>query len=144
MNFHGIPDLQLFRGLLDILPFATNDRAARNALWTVLAHLLVHIKEREMGASTLLQYVSVLVNKSDIIEDDLLDLSASPLWGHQSTSTSASSSAVATSVSCIRDTCFFMLLLIVYHCYLSIPSFPLITSIAPFCGLLFPLTVPNS
>lgn len=144
MAFHGIPDLQLFRGLLDVLPFTTNDKAARNALWTVLAHLLAHIKEREMGATTLLQYVSVLVNKSDIIEDDLLDLSAGPPWEHQSMSTSASSSAVATAVSCIRDTCFFMVLLIVYHCYLSIASFPLIASVTPFCGLLFPLTALNS
>ncbi|KAI4304716.1 hypothetical protein MLD38_040191 [Melastoma candidum] len=89
-------DLQLFRGLLDILPFTSDDKESRNALWTVVANLLVHLKEHEMGASTLLQYVSVLVDKSDIIEDDLLDRIARP--EHQSASTSANLNAVATAL----------------------------------------------
>lgn len=67
------PDLPFLQGLLDILPFAANDIEARNALWSIIVRLLVHIKESEMGFSRLYQYVSVLASKCDMIEEDLLD-----------------------------------------------------------------------
>ncbi|XP_030451350.1 uncharacterized protein LOC115673346 isoform X1 [Syzygium oleosum] len=66
-------DLPFLQGLLDILPFAANDMEARNALWSIIVQLLVHIKESEMGFSILYQYVSVLASKCDLIEEDLLD-----------------------------------------------------------------------
>ncbi|KAF7850511.1 hypothetical protein BT93_L5431 [Corymbia citriodora subsp. variegata] len=66
-------DLPFLQGLLDILPFAANDIEARNALWSIIVRLLVHIKESEMGISSLYQYVSVLASKCDMIDEDLLD-----------------------------------------------------------------------
>lgn len=66
-------DLPFLQGLLDILPFAANDIEARNALWSIIVRLLVHIKESEIGFSSLYQCVSVLASKCDMIEEDLLD-----------------------------------------------------------------------
>lgn len=66
-------DLPFLRGLLDIFPFASGDLEARSALWSITARLLFHVQENEMSQSSLSQYVSVLVSKSDLIEDDLLD-----------------------------------------------------------------------
>ncbi|XP_034221782.1 protein saal1 isoform X4 [Prunus dulcis] len=60
-------------GLLDIFPFSSEDLEARSALWNIIARLLVRVQENEMSRSALQQYVSVLVSKSDVIEDDLLD-----------------------------------------------------------------------
>ncbi|XP_034221780.1 protein saal1 isoform X2 [Prunus dulcis] len=67
------PDLPFLQGLLDIFPFSSEDLEARSALWNIIARLLVRVQENEMSRSALQQYVSVLVSKSDVIEDDLLD-----------------------------------------------------------------------
>ncbi|XP_062170911.1 uncharacterized protein LOC133876670 [Alnus glutinosa] len=66
-------DLHFLQGLLDIFPFASDDLEARSALWSIIARLLFHVQENEMSQSSLSQYVSVLVSKSYLIEDDLLD-----------------------------------------------------------------------
>ncbi|XP_034221781.1 protein saal1 isoform X3 [Prunus dulcis] len=66
-------DLPFLQGLLDIFPFSSEDLEARSALWNIIARLLVRVQENEMSRSALQQYVSVLVSKSDVIEDDLLD-----------------------------------------------------------------------
>ncbi|ONI01011.1 hypothetical protein PRUPE_6G116300 [Prunus persica] len=66
-------DLPFLQGLLDIFPFSSEDLEARSALWNIIARLLVRVQENEMSRSALQQYVSVLVSKSDAIEDDLLD-----------------------------------------------------------------------
>ncbi|XP_037491700.1 uncharacterized protein LOC105637335 [Jatropha curcas] len=66
-------DLAFLQGLLDIFPFASDDCEARSALWSIFARLLVRVKENELDLSTLCQYVLVLVTKTDLIEDDLLD-----------------------------------------------------------------------
>ncbi|MED6180638.1 hypothetical protein PIB30_011944 [Stylosanthes scabra] len=66
-------DLGLLAGLLDIFPFASDDLEARNALWNVIARILVRIRETEISPSSLYHYVSVLVNKTDVIEDELLN-----------------------------------------------------------------------
>lgn len=67
------PDLPFIQGLLEMIPFASDDLEARSALWSIVARLLVKVQEDEMRPSSLHQYVSVLVSSSDMIEDDLLD-----------------------------------------------------------------------
>ncbi|TKY48599.1 saal1 protein [Spatholobus suberectus] len=66
-------DLHLLGGLLDIFPFASDDVEARNTLWNVTARILVRIQETEMSPSSVHHYVSVLVRKLDLIEDELLN-----------------------------------------------------------------------
>ncbi|KAK2643508.1 hypothetical protein Ddye_025271 [Dipteronia dyeriana] len=67
-------DLPFLQGLFDIFSFASGDLEARSALWNIIARLLVQVQEDEMSPSSLNQFISILVSKSDIIEDDLLDL----------------------------------------------------------------------
>ncbi|MBA0757624.1 hypothetical protein Gotri_020709 [Gossypium trilobum] len=69
----GYPDLPFLQGLFDIFPFTSDDSEARCALWNVIARFLVRVREDEMGASNLRQYVFILLSKSDVIEDDLFD-----------------------------------------------------------------------
>lgn len=64
--------MPFLEGLLDILPFASDDPEARSAIWSIISRLLAQVQESEISSSSL-QYVSVLVRKSDLIEDDLLD-----------------------------------------------------------------------
>ncbi|XP_045801784.1 protein saal1-like isoform X3 [Trifolium pratense] len=66
-------DWRLLGGLLDIFPFASDDLEARNAVWNVLVRILVRIHETEMNSSSLCQFVSVLVRRIDLIEDELLN-----------------------------------------------------------------------
>lgn len=66
-------DWCLLGGLLDIFPFASDDLEARNAIWSVLARILVRIHETEMNSSSLCHFVSVLVRRIDLIEDELLN-----------------------------------------------------------------------
>ncbi|XP_040375398.1 uncharacterized protein LOC112167999 isoform X1 [Rosa chinensis] len=66
-------DMLFLQGLLDVFPFTSDDSEARSALWNIIARLLVRLPENEMSSSTIQQYVLVLVSKSDVIEDDLLD-----------------------------------------------------------------------
>lgn len=73
MTLYIHPDLPFLQGLLEIFPFASDDLEARSALWSIIARLLFHVRENEMSQPSLSQYVSVLVSKSDLIEDDLLD-----------------------------------------------------------------------
>ena len=51
-----------------MFPFASDDLEARSALWSIIARILVQAQENEMDRSSLFQYVSVLVGKSDLIE----------------------------------------------------------------------------
>ncbi|XP_038901476.1 uncharacterized protein LOC120088329 isoform X2 [Benincasa hispida] len=66
-------DLAFLQGLLDIFSFVGNDSEARDALWSISARILVHVQENSMSRSRLFEYVSLLVSKTDLIEDDLLD-----------------------------------------------------------------------
>ncbi|CAK9186799.1 unnamed protein product [Ilex paraguariensis] len=66
-------DLSFLQGILDIFPFASDDKEAQSALWSILSRLLVQVQEREMSPSSLHQYVSILVNKSEMIEELLFD-----------------------------------------------------------------------
>ncbi|KAK7402095.1 hypothetical protein VNO78_14086 [Psophocarpus tetragonolobus] len=83
-------DLCLLDGLLDLFPFASDDEEARNALWNVIARILVRIRETEMSPSSVHHYVSVLVRKLDLIEDELLNQQAES--GHEKESLFSSSS----------------------------------------------------
>ncbi|KAK9939937.1 hypothetical protein M0R45_016617 [Rubus argutus] len=60
-------------GLFDVFPFTSDDLEARSGLWNIVTRLLVRVRENEMNSSALQQYVSVLVSKCDVIEDDLVD-----------------------------------------------------------------------
>lgn len=100
-----------------MFPLTAKDK---EAVWNVLSHLLVHINEREMRASTLLPYVSVLLEKSDRIKDILLDPSTGPLSEH-------SSRAIVTTVS-LRYKYFIL--------YCAFPSIPLLS--LPFPGFYSP------
>ncbi|KAM7528039.1 hypothetical protein LguiB_031449 [Lonicera macranthoides] len=66
-------DLLYLQGLFDIYPFASDDIEACSALWSIVASLLVQVEENEMSPSTLHQYVSILVSKSDLIQEELID-----------------------------------------------------------------------
>ncbi|KAI7743365.1 hypothetical protein M8C21_003548 [Ambrosia artemisiifolia] len=66
-------DLVFLQGLLDIFPFASDDIEARNALWDVLSRFLAQFQQGEMNPINLYKYVSVLANKSYLIEEELLD-----------------------------------------------------------------------
>ncbi|GAB4824779.1 hypothetical protein Ancab_007645 [Ancistrocladus abbreviatus] len=66
-------DLLFLQCLFDLFPFTSDDFDARNALWSIVARLLVLVQATEMSQSHLAEYVLALVSKSDLIEDDLLD-----------------------------------------------------------------------
>ncbi|KAA8550254.1 hypothetical protein F0562_001938 [Nyssa sinensis] len=66
-------DFSFLQGLLDIFPFTSGDMEARSALWSIIARLLNQVQESETSLSSLHQYVSVLVSKSDLIEEDMMD-----------------------------------------------------------------------
>lgn len=85
-----------------MFPFASDDLEARSALWSIIARILVQVQENEMNRSSLFQYVSVLVGKSDLIEDELLDCQSDDLSkGHKGLTTSCTkSNARTTAVSC--------------------------------------------
>uniref|UniRef100_A0A2P2KG58 Uncharacterized protein MANES_04G010900 n=1 Tax=Rhizophora mucronata TaxID=61149 RepID=A0A2P2KG58_RHIMU len=82
-------DLPFLDGLLDMFPFASDDVEARSAIWSILARILVRVKENEMSLSSLRQYVLILVSKSDLIEDDLLDRQLDNLQEESKSSTSS-------------------------------------------------------
>lgn len=97
------PDLSFLQGLLDVLPFVSDDSQARGALWSVLARVLVQVEVDSMSQSSLQQYGSVLIDKSELIEEDLdshkLEDSTDD-DGISNTSRKQSDSMV-TSVSCL-------------------------------------------
>ncbi|XP_021767391.1 uncharacterized protein LOC110731813 [Chenopodium quinoa] len=66
-------DFLLLQSLLDLFPFTSDDFEARNALWSVVARLLARVQEAEMRPSRLNQFVLMFVDKSDMIEDTLLE-----------------------------------------------------------------------
>lgn len=59
--------------LLDLFPFASDDAEARKAIWSIISKLSVQIEETDMSPSTLHQLLSVLVSKSELIEEELFD-----------------------------------------------------------------------
>ena len=85
-----------------MFPFASDDLEARSALWSIISRVLVQVRENEMNQSSLFQYVSVLVSKSDLIKDDLLDYRLDDFSrGHEGLTTSCTkSNARTTAVSC--------------------------------------------
>ncbi|KAK1322898.1 hypothetical protein QJS10_CPA02g00918 [Acorus calamus] len=64
-------DLLFLHGLLDTFPLIDDDFQARNALWSVLEKLLVHVQGSDMGSSILQQYALALLEKLDLIMADL-------------------------------------------------------------------------
>lgn len=91
-------DFPFLQGLLDVFPFASDDLEARSALWSIISRVLVQVRENEMNQSSLFQYVSVLVSKSDLIEDDLLDYRLDDFSrGHEGLTTSCTKSNARTT-----------------------------------------------
>ncbi|CAL5352689.1 unnamed protein product [Camellia sinensis] len=88
------------KGLFDVFPFASDDIEARSALWSIIGRLLVQVQESQMSLSTLHQYVSVFVSKSELIEDELLDQQL------DNCKDSAKLSARATAVSFYMSYCW--------------------------------------
>ncbi|OVA17895.1 hypothetical protein BVC80_1835g291 [Macleaya cordata] len=66
-------DVPFLQGLLDTIPYVSDDSEARHALWSVVGRLLLNVQEHMITPSLLNQYVSALVDKSDFIEEDLVD-----------------------------------------------------------------------
>ncbi|KAJ0963227.1 hypothetical protein J5N97_028349 [Dioscorea zingiberensis] len=64
-------DFSLLHGLLDILPFVSDDSQTRNALWSILGRLFVQLLDNDLSSSTLGQFASVISQKSSLIEEDL-------------------------------------------------------------------------
>ncbi|XP_029129860.1 protein saal1 isoform X2 [Cajanus cajan] len=93
-------DFNLLGGLLDTFPFASDDVEARNALWNVIARILVRIRETEMSPSSLYHYVSVLVRKLDLIEDELFNQQVES--GHDQESLFSSGSAANARNTSLR------------------------------------------
>lgn len=73
LAFDMSQDLSFLQGLLDIFAFAGDDLEARDAVWSIIARILVRVQENTMSRPRLFEYVSLLVSKTDLIEDDLLD-----------------------------------------------------------------------
>lgn len=65
--------MSFLQGLLDIFSFTGDDLEARDAVWSIIARILVRVQENVMTRPRLFEYVSLLVSKTDLIEDDLLD-----------------------------------------------------------------------
>jgi len=97
-----LPDFAFLRGLLDILPFLSDDPQARNAFWCIMAGILGQVQENDISISTLQQFASLFVDKSHLIEEDIKshpmeDLAGSPNIipdGHKSYATATSVSFV--------------------------------------------------
>ncbi|KAK8700590.1 hypothetical protein V6N13_018983 [Hibiscus sabdariffa] len=81
-------DFPFLEGLFDIFPFTSEDCEARCALWSIIARLLVRVREDEMSTSSLRQIVFILLSKSDVIEDDLFDHQFDENKGFESLATS--------------------------------------------------------
>lgn len=95
-------DLCFLQGLLDIFPFVSDELEAHNALWSIMVRLLVGVKESEMSLSSLHQFVSVLVNKSDLIEDTLIDHQSDGCIEGDEITTSGAKFSAATTISLRR------------------------------------------
>ncbi|KAG9459272.1 hypothetical protein H6P81_003780 [Aristolochia fimbriata] len=68
-------DVTFLESLLDILPLVSDDLQARSALWCVLERLLLQIEEivAADSSSSLQKYAMVLVKKSNLVVEDLVD-----------------------------------------------------------------------
>lgn len=64
-------DFSFLQGLLDILPFVSDDPQARNALWCTVARLLSRVIINDISISSLHEFASVFVGKSHLIEEDI-------------------------------------------------------------------------
>lgn len=95
----SLPDFTFLHGLLDILPFVTDDLQARNALWSILARLLVQVVENDLSPSTLCHFASVFSQKSSLIEEDLAGHSMQNFEEIDSTNMSKTSDATVDAVS---------------------------------------------
>ncbi|KAH7673896.1 Armadillo-like helical-containing protein [Dioscorea alata] len=91
-------DFTFLHGLLDILPFVTDDSQARNALWSILARLLVQVVENDLSPSTLCHFASVFSQKSSLIEEDLAGHSMQNFEEIDSTNMSKTSDATVDAV----------------------------------------------
>ncbi|XP_078437508.1 ARM repeat superfamily protein isoform X2 [Wolffia australiana] len=67
-------DLPFFYGVLEILPFVTNDSLARGALWSILSEFLLQIQKNANSASSLEPYIYALTEKAYDMGDQLEDL----------------------------------------------------------------------
>ncbi|KAL6516727.1 hypothetical protein OROGR_020032 [Orobanche gracilis] len=65
-------DLNFLQGLFDVIPFASDDEEAQDAIWSTAARLLTLVKENEMCPSVFRFLVSIFASKLDLIEDELL------------------------------------------------------------------------
>ncbi|GFP95378.1 hypothetical protein PHJA_001682100 [Phtheirospermum japonicum] len=84
-------DLNFLQGIFDVFPFASDDTEAKNAIWSIIARLLMVVKENEMSPSIFRFLVSILASKLDLIEDELL---VRPL-DHQSSGTKTDARIIA-------------------------------------------------
>ncbi|KAL3616066.1 hypothetical protein CASFOL_040360 [Castilleja foliolosa] len=84
---------ELSQGIFDVLPFASDDTEAKNAIWSIIARLLMMVKVNEMSTSIFHSLVSILASKLDLIEDELL---VRPL-DHQSSGAKTDARVVAVS-----------------------------------------------
>lgn len=84
-----VSDLNFLKGLFDVFPFASEDREAQTAIWSIISRILTVLQEREMTPAILNFLVSILASKLDLIEDELL---AHPS-DHEEQSTSDTSGA---------------------------------------------------
>ncbi|XP_073006065.1 uncharacterized protein [Typha latifolia] len=64
-------DILFLQGLFDILPLVSDEPQARNALWCILARLLVQVQEDDISLSSSRQFPLLLLEKSYVIEEDL-------------------------------------------------------------------------
>lgn len=96
-------DLSFLQGLLDVFPFVSDDSQARGALWSVLARVLVQVEVDSMSQASLQQYGSILIDKSELIEEDLDShkLEDSTDDDGISNSSRKQSDSMVTSVSCL-------------------------------------------
>ncbi|XP_057533901.1 uncharacterized protein LOC130811663 isoform X3 [Amaranthus tricolor] len=95
-------DFLLLQSLLDLFPFTSEDFEARYALWSLVGRLLFHIQEAEMLPSKLNQFVWILVNHSDIIEDALLESEWGRSLEHDTTTiTEAKRGSKTVAIKCI-------------------------------------------
>lgn len=109
------PDLSFLQGLLDIFAFAGDDLEARDAVWSIIARILVRVQENTMSRPRLFEYVSLLVSKTDLIEDDLLDhhMTESNKEEDGMTSACTNSNSRCISVSCSLSLFDFPIIILV-------------------------------
>lgn len=64
-------DYEFLHGLLETTPFVSDDPQARDALWCILESLLARTIAREFDSSSLRHLVSLFLEKSSLIMNDL-------------------------------------------------------------------------